>query len=38
MEIKNLQNKRFSVMDMEEVKFNPAVPEKYFTTSFLERK
>ncbi len=37
MEIKNLQNKRFSVMDMEEVKFNPAVPKEYFTTAFLER-
>jgi len=38
MEIKNLQNKRFSVMDMEEVQFNPSVPEEYFTTAFLERQ
>jgi len=38
MEIKNLQNNRFSIMDMEEIKFNPAVPEDYFTTAFLERQ
>ncbi len=38
MEIKNLQNNRFSVMDMEEIKFNPSVPEEYFTTAFLERR
>jgi len=38
MEINNLQNKRFSVMDMEEVQFNPSVPEEYFTTAFLERQ
>ncbi len=38
MEIKNLQNNRFSTMDMEEVQFNPEVPAEYFTTSFLERQ
>ena len=37
MEIKNLQNGRYSIMDMEEVKFNPSVPEDFFTTAFLER-
>ncbi len=38
MEIKNLQNNRFSVMDMEEVQFNPAVPDEFFTIAFLERQ
>ena len=37
MEIKNLQNGRYSIMDMEEVKFNPSVPADFFTTTFLER-
>ena len=38
MEITNLQNNRFSIMDMEEVQFNPNVSAEYFTTAFLERQ
>ena len=38
MEIRNLQNDRVSTMNMEEVEFNPDVPEEYFTLAFLERQ
>lgn len=38
MEVRNLQNGRYSIMDMEEVQFNPSVPEDFFSTTFLERQ
>ncbi len=36
MEIINLQNRRSSLMTIEEVDFNPAVNPEYFTLSFIE--
>ena len=38
MEMKNLKNKRFSVMNMDQVSVNPRVNEEYFTLSFLEKQ
>jgi outer membrane lipoprotein-sorting protein len=36
MTVVNNQNGRKSVMNMDQLKYNPAVPEKYFTVSYLE--
>lgn len=37
MEIKNIQSGRSSDMIMEKSLYNPSIPEKYFTTSFLQK-
>lgn len=37
MNIKNIQSKRSSEMIMEKSLYNPNIPEKYFTTSYLEK-
>lgn len=36
MEVHNVQSKRYSVMRIEDLEYNPSVSEKYFTLSFLE--
>jgi hypothetical protein len=38
MEIKNLKNNRFSIMDMPEVLLNPQVKDEYFTLTFIEKQ
>ncbi|MFH0760131.1 MAG: outer membrane lipoprotein-sorting protein [Bacteroidota bacterium] len=38
MEMKNLKNNRFSVMNMDQVSVNPRVNEEYFTLSFIEKQ
>jgi len=38
MEMKNLKNNRFSVMNMDQVSVNPQVKEEYFTLAFLEKQ
>lgn len=37
MEIQNLENGRHSVMTMDKIQYNPGVPDKYFTLSYLEK-
>jgi len=37
MKIRNLQNGRFSVMNMDKAEYNPNVKDSYFTRSFLEQ-
>lgn len=38
MEVKNLKNGRYSVMNMDQVSFNPTVKEDYFTLAFIEKQ
>lgn len=38
MEIKNLKNGRYSVMDMSQMTYNPSVKADYFTLSFIEKQ
>jgi len=33
----NLQNSRKSIFEIEQIKFNPSIPDDYFTTRYLER-
>lgn len=33
----NLQNSRKSISEIEQIKFNPSIPDDYFTTRYLER-
>ncbi len=33
----NLQNGRKSISEIEEIQFNPSIPDEYFTTRYLER-
>lgn len=33
----NLQNGRKSISEIEQIKFNPSIPDEYFTTRYIER-
>jgi outer membrane lipoprotein-sorting protein len=38
MEVKNLKNGRYSIMNMDQVAFNPSVKEEFFTLAFIEKQ